>query len=399
MIVQKYGGSSVADAERIRNVARRIKKKVDAGEKVIVVVSAMGKTTNELISLAESITKNPDRRELAMLLSTGEQVSAALLSMTLIEMGVRSISQNAMQLEISTFGDFDNARIADLNLDKIYAELEKHDVIVVTGFQGVDPEGNLTTLGRGGSDTSAVAIAAKAGVQCEILSDVPGIFTCDPKFHKDAKKLDYITYDEMLELAALGAKVLHSRSVEIAKKYNVEILCLSSFSEEGGTRVVNRLPEWLEQPVVTGATIDTNQLKIAINKLPGNTDIVSKIFQAVAGSSFNVDMISIVNDNGYIHLAFTVLSASPAAIKKTIESVLVDVDNWELTIDEDVAKISTVGVGMRSSAGVAARFFLALQKAGAKIIATTTSEIKISVLVPKSQASKALKALLDEFEL
>ncbi|MBN2219834.1 MAG: aspartate kinase [Kosmotogaceae bacterium] len=399
MIVQKYGGSSVADAERIRNVARRIKKKVDTGEKVIVVVSAMGKTTNELISLAESVTENPDPRELAMLLSTGEQVSAALLSMTLIQMGVRSISQNAMQLDISTVGDFDNARIADLNLDKIYTELEDHDVIVVTGFQGVDPEGNLTTLGRGGSDTSAVAIAAKAGVQCEILSDVAGVFTCDPKFHRDAKRLDYITYDEMLELAALGAKVLHSRSVEIAKKYNVEILCLSSFSEEGGTRVVNRLPEWLEQPVVTGATIDTNQLKIAINKLPGNTDIVSKIFQAVAGSSFNVDMISIVNDNGYIHLAFTVLSASPAAIKRTIESVLVDVDNWELTLDEDVAKISTVGVGMRSSAGVAARFFLALQKSGVKIIATTTSEIKISVLVPKSQASKALKALLDEFEL
>ncbi|WP_292596598.1 aspartate kinase [Mesotoga sp. UBA6090] len=399
MLVQKYGGSSVANAERIRNVAERIKVRVDSGEKVIVVVSAMGKTTNDLISLAEDLSEEPDPRELAMLLSTGEQISAALLSMVLIGMGVKSISHNALQLDITTVGDFDNARIADLNLDKIYTELEDHDVIVVTGFQGVDTEGNLTTLGRGGSDTSAVAIAAKAGVPCEIFSDVAGVYTCDPKFHKDARKLEYITYDEMLEMAALGAKVLHSRSVEIAKKYNVEILCLSSFSEEGGTRVVNRLPEWLEQPVVTGATIDTNQLKIAINKLPGNTEIVSKIFQAVAGSSFNVDMISIVNDNGYIHLAFTVISASPAAIKRTIENVLVDVDNWELAIDEDVAKISTVGVGMRSSSGVAARFFLALGKAGVKIIATTTSEIKISVLVPKFQASTALKALLDEFEL
>lgn len=399
MIVQKYGGSSVANAERIRNVAERIKVRVDSGEKVIVVVSAMGKTTNDLISLAEDLSEEPDPRELAMLLSTGEQISAALLSMVLIGMGVKSISHNALQLDITTVGDFDNARIADLNLDKIYTELEDHDVIVVTGFQGVDTEGNLTTLGRGGSDTSAVAIAAKAGVPCEIFSDVAGVYTCDPKFHKDAKKLAYITYDEMLEMAALGAKVLHSRSVEIAKKYNVEILCLSSFSEEGGTRVVNKLPEWLEQPVVTGATIDTNQLKIAINKLPGNTEIVSKIFQAVAGSSFNVDMISIVNDNGYIHLAFTVISASPAAIKRTIENVLVDVDNWELAIDEDVAKISAVGVGMRSSSGVAARFFLALGKAGVKIIATTTSEIKISVLVPKFQASTALKALLDEFEL
>jgi aspartate kinase len=399
MLVQKYGGSSVANAERIRNVAERIKVRVDSGEKVIVVVSAMGKTTNDLISLAENLSEEPDPRELAMLLSTGEQISAALLSMVLIRMGVKSISHNALQLDITTVGDFDNARIADLNLDKIYTELEDHDVIVVTGFQGVDSEGNLTTLGRGGSDTSAVAIAAKAGVPCEIFSDVAGVYSCDPKLHKDARKLEYITYDEMLEMAALGAKVLHSRSVEIAKKYNIEILCLSSFSEEGGTRVVNRLPEWLEQPVVTGATIDTNQLKIAINKLPGNTEIVSKIFQAVAGSSFNVDMISIVNDNGYIHLAFTVLSASPAAIKRTIENVLVDVDNWELAIDEDVAKISAVGVGMRSSSGVAARFFLALGKAGVKIIATTTSEIKISVLVPKFQASTALKALLDEFEL
>ncbi len=399
MLVQKYGGSSVASSERIRNVADRIKGRVDSGEKVIVVVSAMGKTTNDLISLAENLSEEPDPRELAMLLSTGEQMSAALLSMVLIRMGVKSISHNALQLDITTVGDFGNARIADLNLDKIYSELEDHDVIVVTGFQGVDTEGNLTTLGRGGSDTSAVAIAAKAGVPCEIFSDVAGVYTCDPKLHKDARKLEYITYDEMLEMAALGAKVLHSRSVEIAKKYNVEILCLSSFSEEGGTRVVNRLPEWLEQPVVTGATIDTNQLKIAINKLPGNTEIISKIFQAVAGSSFNVDMISIVNDNGYIHLAFTVISASPAAIKRTIENVLVDVDNWELAIDEDVAKISTVGVGMRSSSGVAARFFLALGKAGVKIIATTTSEIKISVLVPKSQASTALKALLDEFEL
>ncbi|MFA7427372.1 aspartate kinase [Mesotoga sp.] len=399
MLVQKYGGSSVASSERIRNVADRIKGRVDSGEKVIVVVSAMGKTTNDLISLAENLSEEPDPRELAMLLSTGEQMSAALLSMVLIRMGVKSISHNALQLDITTVGDFGNARIADLNLDKIYSELEDHDVIVVTGFQGVDTEGNLTTLGRGGSDTSAVAIAAKAGVPCEIFSDVAGVYTCDPKLHKDARKLEYITYDEMLEMAALGAKVLHSRSVEIAKKYNAEILCLSSFSEEGGTRVVNRLPEWLEQPVVTGATIDTNQLKIAINKLPGNTEIISKIFQAVAGSSFNVDMISIVNDNGYIHLAFTVISASPAAIKRTIENVLVDVDNWELAIDEDVAKISTVGVGMRSSSGVAARFFLALGKAGVKIIATTTSEIKISVLVPKSQASTALKALLDEFEL
>ncbi|HOY26522.1 MAG TPA: aspartate kinase [Mesotoga sp.] len=399
IVVQKYGGSSVADIERIKNVAARIKKRVETGDKLIVVVSAMGKTTNELIALAGNVSSQPSPRELDMLLATGEQVSAALLSIALMELGVRSISYNAFQLNINTFGEFSNARIADINLNKIYSELEARDVLVVTGFQGINPEGDLTTLGRGGSDTSAVAIAAKAGVPCEIYSDVAGIYTCDPKVHEKARKLEYITYDEMLELAALGAKVLHSRSVEIAKKYNVELICLSSFSEEGGTRVVAKLPEWLEQPVVTGATIDTNQLKVTINYLPGDTDVLSRIFNAVAKASFNVDMISVVNENGHSHLTFTVLSANPAAIRRTIEGVLKDVDGWELTLDDNVAKVSTVGVGMRSSAGVAARFFSSLQKTGVRIIATTTSEIKISVLVPRTDASKALRVLLDEFDL
>jgi aspartate kinase len=237
MVVQKYGGSSVADIERIKNVAARIEKRVKNGDKLIVVVSAMGKTTNELIALAGKISSQPSPRELDMLLATGEQVSAALLSIALMELGVRSISYNAFQLNINTFGEFSNARIADINLNKIYSELEARDVLVVTGFQGINPEGDLTTLGRGGSDTSAVAIAAKACVPCEIYSDVAGIYTCDPKVHEKARKLEYITYDEMLELAALGAKVLHSRSVEIAKKYNVELI-FSLFS------VKKEVPEW-----------------------------------------------------------------------------------------------------------------------------------------------------------
>lgn len=399
MVVQKYGGSSVADPERIMNVATRIKGRVDRGEKLIVVVSAIGKTTNELISLARSVASDPDPRELDMLLATGEQVSAALLSIALIELGVSSVSYNAFQLNIDTFGEFSSARIADINLKKIYTELEKRDVLVVTGFQGVDEEGNLTTLGRGGSDTSAVAIAAKAGVACEIYSDVAGIFTCDPKLHTLARKLEYITYDEILELSALGARVLHSRAVEIAKKYNVELTCLSSFSEEGGTKVVAELPEWLEQPVVTGATIDTNQLKVTINNLSDHSDLLSGIFNAVAGAHFNVDMISVVNENNHTHLTFTVLSGNSLAIKRTIEDALKDSSGWDLTLDDNVAKVSVVGVGMRSSAGVAARFFSSLLKAGVKIIAATTSEIKISVLVIKSQAGDALKALLDEFKL
>ncbi len=396
MIVQKYGGSSVATPEKIKQVAAGIKRRVDEGESLVVVVSAMGKTTNMLISLAREVSADPSPRELDMLLATGEQTSSALLAMALGDLGVPATSCNAFQLEMTTTGDFSNARIMDLNLDRLKRRLEAHRVLVVTGFQGVTPDGDVTTLGRGGSDTSAVAIAAKCGCPCEILSDVPGVYTCDPN-RFPARKLDYITYDEMLELSSLGAKVLHSRAVEIAKKYSVDLYCASTFSDERGTRVVNSLPEWLEQPVVTGITGDENQARVSIARMPASMEAMSALFGALAERGVNVDMISTVNENGYTHLTFTVVDAKGRAVMEAVRVSLAPWEGWSVTEDRDVVKVSAVGVGMKSAPGVAARFFRALAGRGIEMLGTTTSEIKISALVSRANGDEALRALVDEF--
>jgi aspartate kinase len=396
LIVQKYGGSSVATPEKIKQVAAGIKRRVDEGESLVVVVSAMGKTTNMLISLAREVSVDPSPRELDMLLATGEQTSSALLAMALGDLGVPAMSCNAFQLEMTTTGDFSNARIMDLNLDRLKRRLEAHRVLVVTGFQGVTPDGDVTTLGRGGSDTSAVAIAAKCGCPCEILSDVPGVYTCDPN-RFPARKLDYITYDEMLELSSLGAKVLHSRAVEIAKKYSVDLYCASTFSDERGTRVVNSLPEWLEQPVVTGITGDENQARVSIARMPASMEAMSALFGALAERGVNVDMISTVNENGYTHLTFTVVDAKGRAVMEAVRVSLAPWEGWSVTEDRDVVKVSAVGVGMKSAPGVAARFFRALAGRGIEMLGTTTSEIKISALVSRANGDEALRALVDEF--
>ena len=396
MIVQKYGGSSVATPEKIKQVAAGIKRRVDEGESLVVVVSAMGKTTNMLISLAREVSVDPSPRELDMLLATGEQTSSALLAMALGDLGVPAMSCNAFQLEMTTTGDFSNARIMDLNLDRLKRRLEAHRVLVVTGFQGVTPDGDVTTLGRGGSDTSAVAIAAKCGCPCEILSDVPGVYTCDPN-RFPARKLDYITYDEMLELSSLGAKVLHSRAVEIAKKYSVDLYCASTFSDERGTRVVNSLPEWLEQPVVTGITGDENQARVSIARMPASMEAMSALFGALAERGVNVDMISTVNENGYTHLTFTVVDAKGRAVMEAVRASLAPWEGWSVTEDRDVVKVSAVGVGMKSAPGVAARFFRALAGRGIEMLGTTTSEIKISALVSSANGDEALRALVAEF--
>lgn len=396
MIVRKYGGSSVATPEKIKQVAAGIKRRVDEGESLVVVVSAMGKTTNMLISLAREVSADPSPRELDMLLATGEQTSSALLAMALGDLGVPAMSCNAFQLEMTTTGDFSNARIMDLNLDRLKRRLEAHRVLVVTGFQGITPDGDVTTLGRGGSDTSAVAIAAKCGCPCEILSDVPGVYTCDPN-RFPARKLDYITYDEMLELSSLGAKVLHSRAVEIAKKYSVDLYCASTFSDERGTRVVNSLPEWLEQPVVTGITGDENQARVSIARMPASMEAVSALFGALAERGVNVDMISTVNENGYTHLTFTVVDAKGRAVMEAVRASLAPWEGWSVTEDRDVVKVSAVGVGMKSAPGVAARFFRALAGRGIEMLGTTTSEIKISALVSSANGDEALRALVAEF--
>ncbi len=399
MIVQKYGGSSVATAEKIRGGAERIRQRVDGGEKLVVVVSAMGKTTNSLIALAEQVSPEPSPRELDMLLATGEQVTSALLAMALCDMGIPALSYNAFQLGLTTTGSFNNARIMDLNLSRLRMQLERRSVLVVTGFQGITPEGDVTTLGRGGSDTSAVAIAAKCGCPCEIYSDVPGVFTCDPNRVPGARKLDYITYDEMLELSSLGAKVLHSRAVEIAKKYSVDLYCGSTFSDERGTCVVNSLPEWLEQPVVSGVTADSNQMRVNISRLPRSMEALSALFTGLAEQGVNVDMISTVNENGHSHLTFTVVDATEKAVLRTVRDVLAPWEGWTVSEDRNVVKVSAVGVGMKSAPGVAARFISALSRKGIAVLGTTTSEIKISALVAREDGDMALRALVEEFGL
>ena len=399
MIVQKYGGSSVATAEKIRGVAERIRQRVDRGEKLVVVVSAMGKTTNSLIALAEQVSPEPSPRELDMLLATGEQVTSALLAMALCDMGIPALSYNAFQLGLTTTGSFNNARIMDLNLSRLRTQLGRRSVLVVTGFQGITPEGDVTTLGRGGSDTSAVAIAAKCGCPCEIYSDVPGVFTCDPNRVPGARKLDYITYDEMLELSSLGAKVLHSRAVEIAKKYSVDLYCGSTFSDERGTCVVNSLPEWLEQPVVSGVTADSNQMRVNISRLPRSMEALSALFTGLAEQGVNVDMISTVNENGHSHLTFTVVDATEKAVLRTVRNVLAPWEGWIVSEDRNVVKVSAVGVGMKSAPGVAARFISALSRKGIAVLGTTTSEIKISALVAREDGDMALRALVEEFGL
>ncbi|GAB1485147.1 aspartate kinase [Aminivibrio sp.] len=398
MLVQKYGGSSVATPEKIRYVAGKIKGRVEEGKKLVVVVSAMGKSTNALLALGGEVSSSPSPREMDMLLSTGEQVSSALLAMALDDLGVAAMSCNAFQLEMTTTGSFSNARIVDMNLGKLRGLLEFRDVLVVTGFQGINPEGDVTTLGRGGSDTSAVAIAAKCGCPCEIYSDVDGIYTCDPHAVKNARKLEYITFDEMLELSSLGAKVLHSRAVEIAKKYSVRLYAPPPSPMKGDER--GEYPSRMARTARGhGVTADSNQMRVNIARMPGSMEAMSALFRELADRGVNVDMISTVNENGHSHLTFTVVDAGGKTVLETVKSTLAPWEGWAVAEDRNVSKVSAVGVGMKSAPGVAARFFTALGRKDVRMLGTTTSEIKISALVPREQEGEALQALVDEFGL
>ncbi|MDR1377927.1 MAG: aspartate kinase [Synergistaceae bacterium] len=414
LVVQKYGGSSVATPEKIKNVALRIKNRIQISEqtseqgefKMAVVVSAMGKTTDELIALAKEVSSAPSPREMDMLLATGEQVSAALLAMALQDLGVAATSRNAFQLGIETTGHHSNARIRDIDLSLLRRSFEENSVVVITGFQGVTPNGDLTTLGRGGSDTSAVAIAAKAvssGLEavCEIYSDVPGIFTCDPNKVPGARKLDYITYAEMLELASLGAKVLHMRSVELARKYGVTLYCASTFSEERGTYVVKELPEWMENPVVTGVTVARGQMKFLIKRIRGNGDMLSEIFQALASAGANLDMISTAGDDELSFLTLSVMGSDANAVIQAVSGYMKKngEEGWSIGPGVPVAKVSVVGDGMNAVTGVAGRVLLALRAKDIAILGISTSDINISVLVEESQADAAVALLAEAFAL
>ena len=400
-VVLKYGGSSVADAEKIRGVASQVAARCKKGERLVVVVSAMGKTTNGLIALAGTVSENSSayKREMDMLMTTGEQVSAALLAMALKDKGVDAVSMNAFQFGMLTTDAYSSARIRDINTDRLAQELEKRGAVVVTGFQGITSSGDLTTLGRGGSDTSAIAIAAALGCPCEIYSDVAGVYACDPRLVPTAKKLDYITYEEMLELASSGAKVLHSRGVEIADKQEVELYCGSTFSDERGTKIVKKLPEWLEEPVVTGVAI-ADQTKVNVRGLPTDVTLYTKICNELAARYINLDMISIVNaGDGTAAMTFTVVNGDLAGVKPALDTALAGLDGLSIELDSEIAKVSAVGVGMQSASGVAGRFFGALAKRGITVLASSTSEIKLAVLVPSAQGQPAVDALMTEFGL
>jgi aspartate kinase len=396
IIAQKYGGSSVANTEKIKSVAKKIAKKVKSGYKVIVVVSAMGKTTDNLIKLAKEITDYPDPREMDMLLTTGEQVSVSLLSIALSSMKLRSKSLNGYQAGIITTGSFSEARIKNFDRKKILDLIKNLDVIVLTGFQGVNENGDLTTLGRGGSDTSAVALAASLGIDCEIYSDVAGIYTVDPKLHPNAKKIKYITHDEMLEMASLGAKVLHSRSVEIAKRFGIKIYCGSTFSNEEGSYVVDE-SEIIEKPVVTGLSVFEEETQVTIKNLPTDFSLVKKVFEKLAAADLNVDMISIINHDESLTLSFTIIEDMQKKLDKTLNKVLKALEGWQIEYNPDFVKLSVVGIGMKSSVGVASRFFKALENLPIKLV--TTSEIRISCLVDKNLKQEAVNAIVKEFDL
>lgn len=394
IVVEKYGGSSISDTRKIKYVANKIKNKVKEGYKIVVIVSAMGKTTDNLIKLANEVSNNPHPRELDMLLTTGEQVSVSLLSMALNDLNIRTISLNAFQAGIFTTSDFNNARIQKFKTSRIMNLLKEYDVLVITGFQGITEDGDYTTLGRGGSDTSAVAIAAALNAKCEIYSDFPGIYTFDPRCYSRAKKLKYVTYDEMLEMTSLGAKVLHSRAVEVAKKYNVKVYCASTFSEEEGTYVVG---DNIENPVVTGMSVMENQTQVTITNLPFDHAIIYNIFDKIAQKGFNVDMISIINIDNRLNVSFTIIEEEMEHFDVYLKEALMGLYDSQITYEHGYAKVSVVGIGMKTEKGVASRFFKALEDIPLRMV--TTSEIKISCLIDKKYLEMATKALIKEFEL
>ncbi len=401
LVVQKYGGTSVRDVQRIQNVARRAIDYKKRGMDVIVVVSAMSGETDRLLNLAHEIAKFPDLRETDVLISTGEQVTSALLAITLVEMGYKAISLMADQVRIVSDSTYGFARIADVEEGAIRARLKEGNIIIVPGFQGVDEFGYITTLGRGGSDTTAVALAAglKADV-CEIYTDVDGVYTTDPNICEKARRLDRISYEEMLEMASLGAKVLQIRSVELAQKYNVPILVKSSLIEEGkGTLVCKEEKDMMEKVVISGITYNKNETKITVNRVPDKPGIASKIFTALSEANIVVDMIvQNVSHEGYNDITFTVVKADGKKAFK-ITSEIGEAIGAKVAIDEDMAKVSIVGLGMRSHSGVASKMFTVLAAEGINIELISTSEIKISCVIESKYGELAVRALHKNFGL
>ena len=397
LIVKKFGGSSVANKERIFRVAERCIEDYRAGHDVVVVLSAMGDTTDDLIAMAHSIHANPKKRELDMLLTTGEQVSVSLMAMAMQSLDVPAVSLNAFQVQMHSTERYGNARFKRIDTDRITHELDSRKIVIVTGFQGVNKYDDLTTLGRGGSDTTAVALeAALHADRCEIFTDVDGVYTADPRIVKNAMKLDEVTYDEMLELASLGAKVLHNRSVEMAKKYGVELVVRSSLNRSEGTVIKEKVK--MEKMLITGVAADTNTARISVIGVDDQPGTAFRIFNTLAKNNINVDIIlQSVGRDGTKDISFTVSEDDLDDAIHILEDHKEALTIKEITSNRDVAKISVVGAGMMSNPGVAAKMFETLYNARININMIATSEIRITVLVDKKDVEKALNAVHDGF--
>ena len=400
IIVQKFGGTSVADAEKIRQAARRVIKTKEKGFGVVVVASARGKQTDQLVADALELNPNPPKREMDQLLSTGEQQTVSLFAMALDAMGHNAISYTGYQIRMMTDSVHTKARIISIDGERIHKQLEQGKIVIVAGFQGIDEHGNVTTLGRGGSDTTGVALAAALGAKlCEIYTDVDGIYTADPRIYNDAVKMDQISYDEMLEMASLGAGVMHPRAIEFGKKYDVTIHVRSSSKDIKGTIITHEVPQ-MEGVVVSGATIQRDMAKIGlvgVDNVPGNA---AKVFAHLAKSKVVVhDIVQTELSPEKANLSFMINVSDLDATKEALEKIKSEVNCQNIFIREDIAEVSVVGVGMRSHYGVAEKMFEALAEAKVNIDSITTSEIRISCAVDENQAEIALQAICGAFEL
>jgi aspartate kinase len=400
LVVQKYGGTSVGSLERIQNVANRVAKARQEGKDLVVVVSAMSGETNKLIDYAHYFSKNPSKREMDILLSSGERVTAALLAIALQEMGYKAIALTGRQAGIKTDTTHTYARIENIDTSRLNEEISKGNIVIVAGFQGINEKGEVTTLGRGGSDLSAVALAgALKADACEIYSDVDGIYTTDPRIEPKAKKLDFISYEEMLELSSLGAKVLQNRSVELAKKMGVKIVARSSFSDDEGTVIYEKSEgENMEEVLVSGVALDKNQARVSLRGVTDRPGIAAEIFSKLADENINVDMIiQNASNDGKTNIGFTVPQNQIEDAKKVIENFDHDIENSDY--DENVSKVSVVGVGMKSHSGVAATAFNAMAKNNINIEMISTSEIKISMIIDEKFSELAVRVLHEVYEL
>ncbi len=402
LIVQKYGGTSVGTPDRIKNVAQRVAKFKMLGHQVVVVVSAMSGETNRLIALAKEVQPTPDPREMDVLVSTGEQVTIALLSMALMELGLRAKSYTGSQVKIVTDSSFTKARIVDIEEHNMRADLDSGHVVVVAGFQGVDEKGNITTLGRGGSDTTGVALAAALKAdECQIYTDVDGVYTTDPRVVPEARRLKSITFEEMLEMASLGSKVLQIRSVEFAGKYKVKLRVLSSFDDEGeGTLITFEEDEKMEQAIISGIAFNRDEAKITVLGVPDRPGIAYQILGPVADANVDVDMIiQNVGADGTTDFTFTVHRNEYKKTLDVLRAVQAHIGAREITGDDRIAKVSVIGVGMRSHAGIASTMFRTLAEEGINIQMISTSEIKISVVIDEKYMELAVRVLHKAFNL